>query len=189
MPTLQACFRPVQRRAHMEVLCLKLIFWNLFMSWNKALGTPWDVHTPKRSPWSGKRVNELTRTVVLNSKWFYPSSLPWPGYTWQNLGLPGGSDGRKSACNLGDLGSVPELGTSPGGGHGNTLQRAWQPSLAWIIPLDRGAWQVTIHGVAKSWTWLSNWAQSSRAIFWLLQARDIVKHPTLHRTDPSQNIY
>ena len=38
------------------------------------------------------------------------------------LGFPGGSDGKESACNAGDLGSVPELGRSPGRGHGNPLQ-------------------------------------------------------------------
>ena len=38
------------------------------------------------------------------------------------LGFPGGSDGKESACNVGDLGLVPGLGRSPGGGHGNPLQ-------------------------------------------------------------------
>ena len=38
------------------------------------------------------------------------------------LGFPCGSAGKESACNAGDLGSVPELGRSPGGGHGNPLQ-------------------------------------------------------------------
>ena len=38
------------------------------------------------------------------------------------LGFPGGSDGKESACNVGDLGSTPELGRSPGEGHGNPLQ-------------------------------------------------------------------
>jgi len=37
------------------------------------------------------------------------------------LGFPGGSDGKESACNAGDLGSIPGLGRSPGGGHGNSL--------------------------------------------------------------------
>ena len=37
-------------------------------------------------------------------------------------GFPGGSDGKESACNAGGLGSIPELGRSPGGGHGNPLQ-------------------------------------------------------------------
>ena len=36
--------------------------------------------------------------------------------------FPGGSDGKESACNTGDLGSVPGLGRSPGGGHGHPLQ-------------------------------------------------------------------
>ena len=40
-------------------------------------------------------------------------------YYW---GFPGGSDGKESSCNAGDLGSIPGLGRSPGGGHGNTLQ-------------------------------------------------------------------
>ena len=38
------------------------------------------------------------------------------------LSFPGGSDGKESACNAGDLGSIPGLGRSPGGGHGNLLQ-------------------------------------------------------------------
>ena len=38
------------------------------------------------------------------------------------LGFPGGSDSKESACNVGDLGSIPGLGRSPGGGHGNPLQ-------------------------------------------------------------------
>ena len=38
------------------------------------------------------------------------------------LGFPGSSDGKESTCNVGDLGSVPGLGRSPGGGHGNPLQ-------------------------------------------------------------------
>ena len=38
------------------------------------------------------------------------------------MGFPGGSDCEESACNAGDLGSIPELGRSPGGGNGNPLQ-------------------------------------------------------------------
>ena len=37
-------------------------------------------------------------------------------------GFPGGSDGKESSCNVGDMGSIPGLGGSPGGGHGNPLQ-------------------------------------------------------------------
>ena len=59
---------------------------------------------------------------------------------------PGGSDGKESACNAGDLCLIPRLGRSPGGGHGNLLQY-----FARRIPMDRGAWD-TVHGVTKSWT-------------------------------------
>ena len=60
---------------------------------------------------------------------------------------PGGSDGKESACNAGDLGLIPGLGRSPGEGFGIPLQYS---CLA--IPMDRGAWQATVHGVAKSRT-------------------------------------
>ena len=39
-----------------------------------------------------------------------------------SMGFPGGSDGKESACNAGDLGSIPGLGRSPGGEHDNPLQ-------------------------------------------------------------------
>ena len=38
------------------------------------------------------------------------------------ISFPSGSDGKESACNVGDLGSIPRLGRSPGGGHGYPLQ-------------------------------------------------------------------
>ena len=41
-----------------------------------------------------------------------------------SLGLPGGSDGKEAACNAGDLGSIPGLGRSAGGGHGNPCQHS-----------------------------------------------------------------
>ena len=44
--------------------------------------------------------------------------LPTPVF----LGFPGGSAGKESSCNVGDLGSIPGLGRFPGGGHGNPLQ-------------------------------------------------------------------
>ena len=60
-----------------------------------------------------------------------------------------------AACNVGDLGSVPGLGRAPGGGHGTPPQ---YPCLE--NPMDRGAWQATVHGISKSWTRLSDPAQS-----------------------------
>ena len=63
-------------------------------------------------------------------------------------GFPGSSASKESACNVGDLGSIPVLGRPLGGGHGN--------ALAWRIPMGRGAWQPEVHGVTKSQTQLSN---------------------------------
>ena len=55
-------------------------------------------------------------------------------------------------ANAGDVrdgGVIVGSGRSPGGGHGNPLQYAWLEN-----PMDRGAWQATVHRVTKSWTWL-----------------------------------
>ena len=60
------------------------------------------------------------------------------------MGFPGGSDGKESTCNVGDLVSVPGLGRSPGGGCGNPLQFSCLEK-----PMDREAWRATVHGVAK----------------------------------------
>ena len=54
-----------------------------------------------------------------------------------------------SAGDIKDVGSIPGLGRSPGGGHGNPLQDSCLEN-----PMDRGARQSTVHGVTKSWTWL-----------------------------------
>ena len=100
--------------------------------------------------------------------------------------FPGGSDGKESPCNAGDPGSIPELERCPGEGNGYWLQDsclenpmdrgAWWatgsiPELERCPgegngyplqdsclenPMDRGAWWATVHGVAKSWTQLSN---------------------------------
>ena len=69
------------------------------------------------------------------------------------LGFPGGSEVKASACNVGDLGSIPGLGRSPGEGDGNPLQYSCLEN-----PMAGGAWWATVHGVAKSRTRLSNFA-------------------------------
>ena len=67
------------------------------------------------------------------------------------MGFLGGSDGKESAYNVGDLGSIPGLGRSPGGERGSPLQYPCQKN-----PMDRGAWWATVLGVAKSRTRLSD---------------------------------
>ena len=67
------------------------------------------------------------------------------------MGFPGVSDGKESTCNAGDLGLIPELERSLGEGNGNPFQYSCLEN-----PMDRGAWQATVHGVTKSQTGLSN---------------------------------
>ena len=64
-------------------------------------------------------------------------------------GFPGGSDGKESAYNVGDLGSIPGFGRAPGEGNSYPLQYTCLENS-----LDRGAWQATVHGVTKSQTQL-----------------------------------
>ena len=69
------------------------------------------------------------------------------------MGFPAGSVGKESASNAGDardIGLIPGMGRSSGGGHGNPLQYSCSEN-----PMDRGAWWATIHRL-QSWTQLSN---------------------------------
>ena len=71
----------------------------------------------------------------------------WDCGSW---GFPGGASGKEPACQCKrpqrcDL--IPELGRSPGRGHGNTFQYSYVES-----PMDSGAWRATVHEVTKSWT-------------------------------------
>ena len=69
------------------------------------------------------------------------------------MGFPGGTSGKDllpaSAGDLRNAGSIPGLGRSPGGGHGNPLQLSCLEN-----PIDREAWLIAVYGVAKSWTQL-----------------------------------
>ena len=67
------------------------------------------------------------------------------------MGFLGGSDGRESASNAGDPGSILGSGRSPGDGNGYPLQYSCLENS-----MDRGAWRATVHGVKKSWTQLSD---------------------------------
>ena len=62
-------------------------------------------------------------------------------------GFPAGSDGKESACNAGDLGSIPGCGGSPGEGNGYPLQYSYLE-----YSMDREAWQATAHGITKNQT-------------------------------------
>ena len=88
-------------------------------------------------------------------------------------GFLGGSDGKVSACNAGDPGSIPGSGRSPEEGNGNPLQ---YPCLE--NPMDRGVLQAAVHGVAKSQTRLRNFT-----FFWASQVALLVKNSPANARD------
>ena len=74
------------------------------------------------------------------------------GVSHTSLGFPWwSSNGKESACSVGDPGSIPGSGKSPGEGMATHFS-----ILACRIPWTREAWRATVHGVTKSWTGLSN---------------------------------
>ena len=78
------------------------------------------------------------------------------------MDFPGGSDGKASAYNAGDLGSIPGLGRFPGEGNGNPLQYSCLEN-----PMDGGAWWATVHRVTKSWTRLSDFTHTHTLVICL----------------------
>ena len=83
----------------------------------------------------------FSKMVTLQSLWL---ALHHTG-----KGFPGGAAVKNPPANAGDTGDVgliPGLGRSPGGGNGNPLQYSCLENS-----MDRGAWWVTVHGVTKSW--------------------------------------
>ena len=65
----------------------------------------------------------------------------------KNVGFPGGSDDKESACNAGDRALIPGSGRSPGEGNGNPLQYSCLE-----CSMDRGAWWATVHGSQRDTT-------------------------------------
>ena len=66
--------------------------------------------------------------------------------------------GKECSCNAGDTADlclIPEAGRSPGGGNGNPLRYSFLE-----YPMDQGALQAVVHGIAKGQTWLSKWAHT-----------------------------
>ena len=85
-------------------------------------------------------------------------------------GFPGGSDGKESVYNAGDLGLTPESGRSPGEGNGNPF-----PYSCLKNSMDREAWWATVYGAAKSRTQLSDF-HSLKEPFWSFGIQDDIVH-------------
>ena len=87
-------------------------------------------------------------TVIINTgkvDWYILEINIYSKCLFFDWGFLGGSDGKESAYNAGDLGLIPGSGKSPGEGNGNLLQCSCLDN-----PMDGGAWRATFHGIAES---------------------------------------
>ena len=90
------------------------------------------------------------------------------GYSYDLNSFPGGAEVKASACNVGDLGSIPGSGRSPGEGNGNSLQYSCPEN-----PVDGGAWWATVHGSQRVG---HDWATSlSFFLLWPKQCNQLIK--------------
>ena len=85
--------------------------------------------------------------IELGSPALQADSLPAELKEKKKIDIPGGLVGKESACNVGDLGSIPGSGRSPGEGNGNPFLYSCLKNS-----MDRGAWWATVREVTKSWT-------------------------------------
>ena len=90
-----------------------------------------------------KGLHSLCCLLLLVSKYLLHSEIE--PVSLALVSFPSRSDGKTSACNAGDLGSIPGSGRSPGEGNGNPLQYSCLEKS-----MDRGAWQATVHGITES---------------------------------------
>ena len=87
----------------------------------------------------------LRSSLLLSQFSHHPHDKQWPHNKYPgSTEFPHSSVGKESACNAGDLGSIPRSGRSPGEGNDNPLQDSCLGN-----PMDRGAWWVTVYGVAR----------------------------------------
>ena len=113
----------------------------------------------KGQPLPTQTETALCLTVLAPHWTSYIHHFPIYSSSW----LPQGLSGKESTCNAedaGDRSSIPGLGRSPGGGHGNPLQYSCLEN-----PMDRKTWWATVHRVTKSWIQLKG--LSRRALLFL----------------------
>ena len=88
--------------------------------------------------------------------------------------LPGGSDTKESVCSVGDPSLIPGLGRSPGEGNGNPLQYSCLENS-----MNGEAWRATVHGVAKSWTQLSDFPFFSFSFTEISDGEEMATHSSI----------
>ena len=113
----------------------------------------WEAHRSLGSWENSERLclNDVWSIVGMKKPETVQMAGRWIDKLWPSLGFPGVSDGKESVCNIGGLGSIPELGWSPGGGSGN-------PLLAWRIPRREEPGGLQSMG-SLSWTQPSGWSR------------------------------
>ena len=116
---------------------------------------PCQAHTLIPPPRKGSLAGQQRTGSGMRDSFSFCSS-PWSCWIFplrggQGWGFPGGSDDQESACNAGNPGSIPELGSFPGEGNGYPLHHSCLENA-----MDRGAWRATVRGVTESQTGLSN---------------------------------
>ena len=118
----------------------------------KEIGIPDHLTCILRNLYAGQEATELDMEQQTGSKlgkeyvkavYCHLAYLTW--------GFPAGSEVKASASGVGDPGSIPGSGRSPGEGNGNPLQYSCLEN-----PMDREAWQATVHRVAQSRAQLSD---------------------------------
>ena len=90
------------------------------------------------------------------------------------MGFPGGSGVKSPPAKAGDAGSIPGMGRYPGEENGNPHQYSCLEN-----PMDRGAWQATVHGVTKSQTRLSNYTTTTIINFNICENKMPCPQPTI----------
>ena len=148
------------------LLSLKTFYLVLFPSFFFVPPPPFPTPRPHTHLVSGPLFSLSFYYLAIHKKFFISSlsnSLPFTywhftGFSFSKSVLcvyvcmhRGGSEGKAAACNVGDLGSIPGSGRSPGEGNGNPLQYSCLEN-----PMDRGAWRAAVRGVAKTQTRLSD---------------------------------
>ena len=112
----------------------------------------------KRQPWESKLCPDSWPTEVMRLNSVYYFNLPNLGVICTNRGFPGCASGKEPTCQWRrpkNAGSIPGSGKSTGVGNGNPPQYSCLKNS-----MDKGAWQVTVHGTAKSWTQLATEPQT-----------------------------
>ena len=125
-----------------------VLFWMRLWLKTMSLSKLWEL-VMDREAWSAASMG-LQR---VRHDW--ATELNWTELNAMASGSPGGSVVKNLPASTGDtrdVGSIAGSGRSPGEGHGNPLQNSCLEN-----PLDRGDWQATVHGLAKSQAWLSDW--------------------------------